>query len=336
MTNVRKMCAQVAVCLSLAMLAAGVPASAAVMPPFDQLPTGPAPTSVPYAIGTRIFYQGQIFVVPSTSGSTTNLVRVQPYHGNVLTSVYRSGSVDYQGYAGLIGPTSAWHVIPGYIDLPADSTLAGQLLRVTDRDVAQVVDTSTGAIVYQTPVGGGVFGDAKTVGAKVLIHRSGYGTPEDDVIWDPPTGAVTLLGATRYLVAQRRSPGWLWRESGGGCFALVTLSAPTATGTRFCHDSIAPPLLSFDGTIAITVRAGRLVAVSVASGQVLSTGSMGAISGTGRSVQPVQWETSSAYLAHATWDGQLALVRCHVSDGQCERVVRSYVRGTIRGIVVGW
>lgn len=323
-----------ALAVSLVMLATAAPASAAGTPPFDLLPAGPVPTTIPYAIGMKIFYQGQSFVVPAPVQSS--LVRIQPYHGNVLASVYSTGSADFVGPAGMIGPTSAWHSFGG-VDLPADATLAGQLLKVTTGDEAQVVDTSTGRIVYRHPVGGGNFGQAKAVGAKVLLWRSGMGTPQDYVIWDPPTGATTNLGATPYTVAQRRSPGWLWRRLGGGCFALVTLSAPAAAGTRICHQlEFVPPLLSFDGTTAIAARAGRLVALSVASGAVLSTGSMAAISGTGREIQPVQWETSSAYIAFARWDGQTALVRCRVGDGRCERVVRSYIRPGVTGIVGGW
>src|SRR5437763_214037 len=84
-----------AVALALAMLTLTAPASAAATPPFDLLAQGPAPTTVPYAIGTKIFYQGQAFVVPP-AGQSTGLVRVQPYHGNVLTSIF-AGAVDFQG-----------------------------------------------------------------------------------------------------------------------------------------------------------------------------------------------------------------------------------------------
>ncbi len=325
-----------AVGVSLVMLATAAPASAAVTPPFDLLPAGPAPTTIPYGIGPKIFYGGKSFVVPRpSSGSEVGLVRLQPYHGNVLASVFYAGTVDFQGPVGMIGTTSAWHVFDSFIDLPADATLAGQLLKVTSRGEAQVVDTSTGRIVARHPVTG--FGDPKAVGAKVLITTSNMADPVQHVIWDPATDATAALGTTTYTVAQRRSPGWLWRNVGGGCYALVTLSAPMAAGKRVCHDSQwVPPLLSFDGTTAVAVRAGRLRAVAVASGAAVSTGSMAAISGTNRGVQPVQWETSSAYIAYASWDGQTALVRCRVSDGRCERVVRSYIRPGVGGIVAGW
>lgn len=56
----------------------------------------------------------------------------------------------------------------------------------------------------------------------------------------------------------RRSLGWPRRTLGGGRFARVTVSAPPAAGTRVCEDAdqLASPLLSFDGTTAITVAAG--------------------------------------------------------------------------------
>ncbi|PZS32700.1 MAG: hypothetical protein DLM59_07670 [Pseudonocardiales bacterium] len=316
--------------LSLVMLSTGAPASAAVTPPFDLLPAGPAPTTIPYAIGMKIFYGGRSYVVPALPQSS--LVRVQPYHGNVLTSVFTIGVADFVGPAGMIGPTSAWHVFGG-TDLPADATLAGQLLKAGQGE-AQVVDTFTGRIVARHPIGG--FGDVKAVGGEVLITVSNMADPRQHEIWDPATGATTVLGTADYTVAQRRSPGWLWRPLGGGCSALVTVSAPTATGTTVCHPESGPPLLSFDGTTAVAVRGGRLVALTVASGAVLSTGSMAAITGTNRAVQPVQWETSSAYIAVASWDGQTALVRCQVSSGACARVVRSSIRPGVRGIVAGW
>jgi len=327
----------VAVGASLAVLFIGAPASAAVTPPFDLLPAGPAPTTVPYAIGMRVFYQGHVYTVPGTNSS---VVRVQPYHGNTLVSVFNSGSVDYVGSIGIIGPTSAWRSL-GSADLPADATLAGQLLKVVEPDEAQVFDTSTNRVVARLPVGK-MYGDAKAVGALALVTGDGF-SGSSEVLWDPAKGSTIALSldSRKYKVAQRRSPGWLWRELGGGCFARVAVSAPLAAGTRICNDpaEYSPPLLSFDGTTAVVVRGGRLVAVVVDSGRVLSTGSMAAIVRTAndsRAVYPVQWETTSTYLAEAKWDGQLALVRCRISDGRCERVVRSFTRTGVSQIVAGW
>ncbi len=325
-------------------LTAVSPAAAVVTPPFDLLPAGPVPTTIPYAIGTRIFYQDRIFVVPTPGTSDAELTRVQPYHGNVLTSVFYPGTADFVGPTGVIGPTSPWRSLGG-VDLSADATLTGQLLAVPayGREV-RTIDTSTNRVVARLPIAD-AFAHAATAGPKVLVTNFGFSNTTSQVLWDPATGNTIALGTSdagpTYSVAQRRSPGWLWRDVGGGCFARVPVSDPLAGGTRICHDAgqSGPPLLSFDGATAIAVRDGRLVAVAMASGQALSTGTLAAIvraTDNTRWVYPVQWETASTFITEATWDGQLALVRCRLRDGWCERVVRSYVRGNVGGIVAGW
>jgi hypothetical protein len=327
---------------SLAVLAAGVPASAAVTPPFDLLPAGPAPTTIPYAIGARIFYQGHMYNIPATNNTT--LMSIQPYHGNVLISLFDSGTADFVGPVGMIGPTSPWRVLKDGVDLTPDATLAGQLIAASYGTEIYIIDTSTGRIVARLPKSD-VSAHGAAAGPKVLVTSSGTSNTTTQVLWDPATGATIALGTfpgAKYSVAQRRSPGWLWRDLGGGCFARVTVADPLATGTRVCttDDPQSPaPLLSFDGTTAIAVRNGRLVAVSVDSGQVLSTGTLAAIPRTAdnkRDVLPAMWETASTYIASAAWDGQLALVRCRTSDGRCERIVRSYIRGNISWIAAGW
>jgi hypothetical protein len=329
-----------AVGASLAVLAAGAPASAAVTPPFDLLPVGAVPTTIPYAIGTRIFYQGHTYDVPVTNAS---LVRIQPYHGNVLASVFYQGTADFVGPVGMIGATSPWRSFGG-TDLTPDATLAGQLITAPTHTEIGITDTATGRIVARLPKTD-MFAAGAAAGPNVLVTNSGWSNTTGQVLWDPATGATTTLGTSetgpKYRVAQRRSPGWLWRDLGGGCFARVTVTAPLATGTQVCTDAAqgSAPLLSFDGATAIAVRNGRLVTVSVDSGQVLSTGTLAAIPRTvdnKRAVYPAQWETASTYIASAAWDGQLALVRCRTSDGRCERVVRSYLRGNVRGILAGW
>lgn len=176
-------------------------------------------------------------------------------------------------------------------------------------------DTSTRQVIARlaaTPGGGEALPD--TVGNQALVtyHDWLSGVPTKQLIWDPASGGTVALPGTAYSVAQRRTPGWLWRKVSAACYARVTLAAPTT---------------------AIAVRGGRLVAVDVATGQELSTGTMGAIVATGntREVSGAQWETSDTYIARAAWDGQWALVRCRVSDGHCDRLVRS-----LNGITIGW
>jgi hypothetical protein len=206
----------------------------------------------------------------------------------------------------------------------------------------EVVDTSTGRITARLRDPGGR-AEARAVGSKVLVTYKDSLTnqPTSQLLWDPATGATTALPGTGYLVGQRRSPGWLWHSAGSGCYERVSISAPTAPGSQACDGADAPsvqPLLSFDGSTAIVVRAGRLVAVEVDSGRVLSSGSLGPILGDAskREVHGAQWESTTTYIAHAKWDGQLALVRCRSTDGRCERVVRSSARPSSWDIAVGW
>jgi hypothetical protein len=335
----------VLVTASLALLLSAAPASsAAATPPFDRLPPGPVPAAVPYAIGAKIFYRGTTYVVPTPPGvAYSDVWRAQPYHGNVLASVYQ-GAVDPYGIVGAIGSTTAWRKY-GDVDMTADATLDGRLVMVNSSPhEARLVDTSTGRIIARLPVTR-MFGDVKAVGSKVLVTMTGNGSPTAQVLWDPATGGTTRLpGGGAFSVAQRQAPGWLWRQRTGGCYARVPLSTPLATGTTVCQDpsqsfQAFPPLLSFDGSTAVAVRGGRLVVVAVDTGQVLSTGTMAPIvanSDGSRDVHGAQWESTSAFIAHATWDGQLALVRCRVSDGRCQLVVRSHIRGTVHRIVVGW
>lgn len=337
--GIRLMRASVAAACLVGLLV-GAQASAATPPPFDLLPLGSPPATIPYGITNRVFYQGVGYPIPVASDNV--IVRVQPYHGNVLVSLFNRGSADYIGPVGQIGPTSAWRILGGGVNLPADATLAGQLLRVpagTGR--VEVYDTSTGRVVATLPAPAGDVSNTgvRTVGSKALVAYQGQfsGVPHRMVLWDPANGSTTALAGTAYSVAQRRSPGWLWRKVSAGCYARVPLATPAAAGVQVCQDlydagQFQPPLLSFDGSIAIAVRSGRLVAVEVATGRVLSTGTMGPIVANGsHSVNGAQWETTDTYIASAAWDGQTALVRCRVSDGRCERVVRSY-----RAITVGW
>jgi hypothetical protein len=45
-----------------------------------------------------------------------------------------------------------------------------------------------------------------------------------------------------------------------------------------------------------------------------------------RHAVPAAWETADSYLVTAEFDGALALVRCRVSSGSCQRAVRSHER----------
>jgi hypothetical protein len=302
---------------------------------------------VPYAIGTRVYYHGHVTDVsarfdrgfPGIRPGAEQLTAVVGGGGYAWAQL-SGAAVDMAHVVGRIGPGGGWtgfHASAG--------------------GMSTVAVTTTGAVVM--PESGQVFWpDGRLVasfrprpaacghcvpaaaGAQVVLQQypdlpgPGLGT----WLWAPPA-RPTRLPDDGYRALGRSGSGWLGAPAGSNCWRVAPVPDPTATRARFC--SMTLPLVSPDGTRVIVVQAGRVRAVDTRTAADLGpaairpltvwapTGAGGAF----RYLVPAAWESSDSYLVTARDDQVLALLRCSVRSGRCERAVRATVRAGVTGIV---
>jgi hypothetical protein len=311
--------------------------------PLDLLPAGRAPVTVPYAIGTSVYYHGHRTNIrarfdQALSGSQRTpamyqLVAIVGGGGYAWAQILGSGA-DLVHTVGRISPRGGW---TGF------HTSTGSFSRVTV--------TSTGAVAM--PESGQLFGTdghliasfagrpelacgacgPSAAGPSLVVEKGppGPGIPAQGTwLWSPPAAPRRLPDGYRAL--GRGGRGWLGAPDGAGCWRVAPVSDPAATRARICSQTL--PLVSADGTRAVLVQAGQLRVADTRTGASLSSARLAALwswtpanrNAPVRYLVPVAWETSDRYLAVARDDRILAIVRCSVRTSRCERAVRTLTR----------
>lgn len=325
-------------------------AAAAPRSPLDVLPAGAAPTSVPYAIGTSVYFRGHVTDVRSrfpgvlikpTGRQLTTVMGGAGYAWPQLTGL----SVDLGHYVGRIGPRGGWtgfHASSGTWSRVAVTTNGavampeeGRLYRADGRLITSFTGTPTSTCPgYCAP---------EAAGPHVVMQLTDdvmTGTPRHTAwLWSPPASPTRLPDGYRAL--GRLGAGWLGAPDGATCWRVAPAAAPTATRARICSQTL--PLVSADGTRAAVVQAGRVRVVDTrtAAGVSLARFALPRWAPTQGSnasypaayAVPAAWESADSYLVVARDDTVLALVRCSVRTGRCERAVRSAVRTGVDRIV---
>jgi hypothetical protein len=344
-------------------LAPAAPAEAATRSPIDVLRAGPAPRSVPYAIGTSVYYRGHrtdigaridgAFYGARPSAAQRQLTAVTGGAGFAWAQFTGSGA-DIVHIVGRIGPGGGWtgfHSSSGAFSRLAVTTTglvampeSGSVYRADGRLAA----TFTGS----TATSCGYCG-AAAAGPYLVVERkpSLPGTDSQGIwLWRPAAASVTAAAPVRlpdgYAALGRLGGGWLGAlqspARGATCWRIAPAADPVALRARICSQTV--PLVSADGVRAVVVQGGRTRVVDTRTGGQLSLAGLGALAGwspdggpTGRGtvryVVPAAWETADTFVATARDDQVLALVRCSATTGRCERVVRATVRPGVAAIV---
>jgi hypothetical protein len=334
-------------------------ASASAQPlqraPFDDLPDGPVPRTVPYAIGTRVYLGGHVtdltdrFTaafpgVPSTPAQR-QFGTVIGAAGYAWTDIIGSGAdvVHVVGRLSAGGDYTPFHTSTG-----RDSTLAvttGSLVVMPESGQAYV---NTGD--FFTAFTGSANIDCgscapSAAGTRVVLDQwSGTGSrPEHQGtwLWYPPATIQRI--DDRFRAVGRLGAGWLGLRLGAGCWRIAPATALARLGPALC--SLTTPLVSADGRRAVVVQSGRLRVLDPVTGEGIGAAAMAAIASWSptpttssparlRYAVPAVWESADSYLVTARFDAALALVRCSASTGACQRVVRSTVRSGVDRIVL--
>lgn len=312
-------------------------------PVFDRLPAGAPPLTVAYSIGTRVFYGGReqdlASVLPKGWGpqAGTYFTRVVASHGVVITATHvgfgtvESGDAGAYGEVGLFWPSRA---LPGaYLRLAtsdsatgSDVTTAGVVLVPPQVMPGQVraynLDGTRRALM---PVTTCCDGEIAALGVRGYVgsqRPSPSGTGRVLLWW---IGGGTQALPLNYEPVGRLGVGWLGART-GLCWRTAPANNPNALrAAQLC--SMTRPLLSADGNIAVVVQAGRVRVLDARTGRGVSVAQLPAVGvtgwGYGQFAAPAAWETPDLYLVNVHDHGASALVRCSVSTGRCQRVVRT-------------
>jgi hypothetical protein len=321
-----------------------------IAPPFDALPAGPAPASVPYAIGARVFFGGK--------GADLSARFDEAVPGVKPTAAQRQFTtvVGVGGFAvtDLVLGTDPTHVIGrlaadgGYQPLRTSGGGMSSLTATTANLVAvpdsgQLIDTTGRLVAAFTGSAWIDCGSCLTTAAGTrLVVTQGNGTSSSHTwLWYQPATLQPLPDG--YRGVGRLGAGWLGQQQDDGCWRIAPASAPDRLGAPICSQTT--PLVSPNGDAVVVVQAGRVEAVNRTTGATLSTATMPAIDGWRlpsdasadhpeiRYAVPATWESADSYLVTARFDIALALVRCSVKTGACQRVVRAAVRTGVDRIV---
>jgi hypothetical protein len=309
---------------------------------------------VPYAIGTRLYFAGQVvdlsgrftaaFPGLTPTPSQRQFATVVGGAGFAWTQIVGSGTdvVNIAGRVSRDGGYTPFHTSSGRSSLLAITT--GGLVAMPEN--GQVYDTSGGFRGAFTGSAGIDCGSCAptAAGPRLVIDQwSGVpGTPDHQGtwLWYPPAAIEKI--DDRLVAVGRLGGGTLGLRLGDGCWRTAPATAPTRLGARIC--SLTRPLVSADGRRAVVVQGGRVVVLDPVTGSLVSRASMPAIdrwappSATAtvahvRYAVPAAWESADSYLVSARYDTSLALVRCSVRTGACTRAVRAAVRPGVDGIV---
>jgi hypothetical protein len=339
--------------------------AAASVPPFDRLPAGPPPVTVPYGIGTRVFFAGrgtdlaarfdQAFPGAHPTPAQRQFDTVVGAGGFAWTQIVGLGA-DLTHWVGRLSATGGYlpfHVSTGGTSALTATTGAGGSTGIVMPESGQLFDTSGGYLAAFTGSAGIDCGscDLTAAGARLVVEQ--WSTPPSGPqhlgtwLWYPPRAIQQLPDG--YRAVGRLGAGWLGQRQDDGCWRTASASTPSLLGARLCSQTT--PLVSADGRIAVVVQSGRVLAVDRASGVPVSTATMPAMDGWQapdpstagtttdagpggpRYAVPAAWESADTYLVTARYDGALALVRCSASSGSCRRVVRAAVRPGVDRIV---
>jgi hypothetical protein len=322
--------------------------------PLDALPVGPAPTAVPYGIGTRLYVGGRVLDVAARftaafpgvrpTSAQRQFAAVVGAGGFAWTQILGSG-VDV---VHLVGRVSSSGYVPFHtsigslsrLDASASGTVAmpesGQVFRPDGRLLASFTGSA-----------GIDCGSCATsaVGPRwVVVQNAGPPHPEHlgTWLWLPPAAIQKLPDSYRAL--GRLGTGWLGDEVSPGCWRTAPATAPTRLRAKLCSQAI--PLVGADGRYAVVVQGDRARVLDTVTGTTRSVASLAALpgwnpptasgtpaSGPVRYLVPAAWESADSYLMAARDDGVLALVRCSVRTGTCRRAVRAAVRDGVDRIV---
>jgi hypothetical protein len=332
------------------MLVAGLCALAPLLPPpaeaasgrspLELLPAGRAPLTVPYAIGTSVFYHGHRTELRARFDQAFPGTRFTPAQRQLTTVVggdryawaqLTGSAADVVHIVGRISPRGGWSTF---------HTSTGSFSRVSVTTAGTVVMPESGHLF--SPDGHLIATFAATpwlvcgacapsaAGRSVVVQKGppGPGIPAQGTwLWTPPAAPRRLPDGYRAL--GRGGAGWLGAPDGAGCWRVAPVGDPTATRARICSQTL--PLVSADGTRAVIVQSRQLRVVDTRTGAGISRARLAPLRswtppGTGtpvRYVVPVAWESADRYLAVARDDRILAIVRCWVTTTRCERAVRT-------------
>lgn len=326
---------------SVCTVSAFTAAAQASAAPFDLLPMGPAPTAVPYAIGKRIYYSGRTTDLTATFASEyvsgSEFGRVVGSGSNTYTS-FASARTDCVTPIGHIAPGSPWRNIANPwgtcetdFDVSADGLVGTPDLVGAYRSDGSLVASYPRSASWQEAPSDRV----AAAGAHFVVEEHLHPTPglQGVYLWHPGNTPQKL--PDNYTSVGRLGVGWLGARLNKLCWKTAPATAPLAMrAPELC--SMAKPLLSADGTRAVLVQSGRVKVVDATTNALISTASLPAITEWqpgNREAVPAAWETSDSYLINAKYDGALALVRCSVATGACNRAVRTNRQAGISSIV---
>ena len=319
------------------------PRASAVPAPFDLLPAGSAPTTVPYAIGTTVYYGGRAYdlraQVSVPSGSKREFLKVAATRGIVVTQ-YSYSLADVVNVVGRFAPGVPYGVLEGSSGglSTFDVTLGGLVAMPENGKVRNAANGKVYATWTRRTVacnGGDVAPAA--VGYRVVEREISWTDCPPGVdghgsfLWYPPS-AVMRVG-DRMEGVGRLGVGWLGDHTSATRWGIVPAGNPLAAPRPV--SSMVRPLVNGDGSRAVVVQSGRVRVITLSTmanrATALPTISDWAVGV--RDAVPAAWESNDLFLVTARFNGALALVRCSAATGACWRVVRSYVRPGVTRII---
>jgi hypothetical protein len=318
--------------------------------PLLVLPVGRPPRAVPYAIGTAVHHRGHVTDVSAWFSQAFPGARPGPAQRELTTVVgggryawaqLTGSAADLVHAVGRIGPRGGWtgfHTSIGDWSRLAVTTRgtvvmpeSAQLFRADGRLLASFTGSATLSCGFCA---------SAAAGTHVVVQRrpAAPGVPfQGTWLWTPPNAPVRLPDGVQAV--GRLGPGWLAVPAGSSCWRIAPAAAPSAVRARICSQAL--PLVAADGARAVVVQSGRMRVVDTRTGSQLGLARLGAltswtINGPGpiRYVVPAAWESSDSYLATARDDTVLAVVRCSLRTGRCERAVTATVRAGVSRIVL--
>jgi hypothetical protein len=320
--------------------------------PFDTLPEGEPPLTVPYGIGTRVYFNGRLTdltdrftaAFPGTTPrpDQRQFATVVGADGAAWTQIVGSGA-DAVHVIGRVTPAGGYlpfHTSAGRVS-PFAVTTHG-VVAMPESGQAYATDGAyLGAFTGSPNIDCGSCA-AGAAGSRVLLDQwssTGPGsTHQATWLWYPPAAIQKV--DDRLRAVGRLGEGWVGLELERGCWRIAPAAAPTRLGARFC--SLTTPLVSEDGRRAVVVQAGRLRVLDPVTGAPLGVAAMPALTGwavpgpaggPARYLVPAAWEDDDSYVVTARVDDALALLRCSAATGACERTVRVQARPGIDRIV---
>jgi hypothetical protein len=336
-------------------VAVAVAVAAARRSPLDALPAGPSPIGVPYAIGTRVYFHGRITDLSSRFDQIAGGRRLPAAQRQFDTVVGAAGfawtqitapGVDLVHAVGTVSATGGYtpfHTSSGSSST-LDVTTGGAVAMPENGEIYQTDGRFLAAFTGSPGIDCGSCA-MSAVGPRLLIDQTSSAPSLEHLgtwLWYPPAAIQRLPDS--YRAVGRWGAGWLGYLVSPGCWRTAPANAPNALRATIC--SMTTPLVSADGTRAVVVQSGRAVVLDTRTGATISRAGLTASAGwqppgTGGAVTPAPvkyvvpatWESTDSYLLTARDDTVVALLRCSVRTGACQRAVRAAVRAGVDRIV---